>query len=83
MTWTTHPVDAAWRALRLDILRAAKFRCQIQGPDCTGRATHVDHVVGRGLSERPEDLRAACRTCNLQRGDPRKLTPKPRPRTNW
>jgi 5-methylcytosine-specific restriction endonuclease McrA len=83
MSWATHPTSQAWRDLRLSILRRDKWRCQIRGQRCTGKATHVDHILGRGVSERPEDLRAACATCNLERGDPRKLTPDPRPRTRW
>lgn len=83
MSWATHPVDAAWRRTRLLVLQRDNYRCQIRGPRCTGHATHVDHVLGRGLSESLADLRAACEPCNLERGDPRTLTPKPRPRTQW
>jgi len=43
-------VDAAWRRTRLLVLQRDGYRCQIRGPKCTGRATHVDHVLGRSES---------------------------------
>lgn len=56
--------------MRLEVLKRDGSQCQIVGPGCEGRATHVDHIVplfegGRRLD--PDNLRAACETCNLKR----------------
>jgi 5-methylcytosine-specific restriction enzyme A len=57
----------AWRRLRLAILDRDGWRCQINGPGCTQRATTVDHVIEReagGDMWSPANLRAACAHCN-------------------
>lgn len=48
--------------------------CQIRGPGCTHRATHVDHVVSPlegGSWFDPPNLRAACASCNKRKGSRR------------
>lgn len=57
-----------WKALRLQILQRDGHRCQIKGPKCKGRATHVDHIVDvldGGARLDPRNLRAACGSCNI------------------
>jgi hypothetical protein len=56
-----------WRAVRLRVLERDGYRCQIRGPRCTGGADVVDHVVDARVTGPvfdPENLRAACRSCN-------------------
>lgn len=62
------PYDARWRKVRVRILRRDGWLCQIRGPECLGEATEVDHIVpwrtgGAWYDE--DNLRAACRPCNL------------------
>ena len=62
-----------WRKLRPGILRRDGNVCHIRGPRCTVVATQVDHIISwRELDQSqwfaPELLRAACRSCNSQRG---------------
>jgi 5-methylcytosine-specific restriction endonuclease McrA len=61
----------AWRKLRLVVLARDGYTCQLQYPGCTGRATHVDHVLPLrfGGTNDLANLRAACASCNLRRGD--------------
>lgn len=56
----------AWRVRRDQILARDGFRCHW----CGGRATTADHVVPRALggSDKPENLVAACTSCNCRRG---------------
>jgi len=61
--------STSWRRIRKLILDRDEHRCQIQGPHCTKRATHVDHIIPRGIGGPPLDpanLRAACAKCNLE-----------------
>lgn len=64
-----------WRQLRALVLDRDGHRCQLpidaSGQLCGAYATHVDHVLPRskGGSDHPANLRAACQTCNLRRGD--------------
>jgi 5-methylcytosine-specific restriction endonuclease McrA len=61
----------AWRLLRDAVLVRDGYRCQIGGSRCTLRATSADHIVARhegGAFWDPANLRAACRSCNSQRG---------------
>jgi 5-methylcytosine-specific restriction enzyme A len=59
--------SAAWKQLRLLILRRDHNQCQIADYGCQGAATEVDHIVptSRGGAEfDPENCRAACRKCH-------------------
>jgi 5-methylcytosine-specific restriction endonuclease McrA len=59
---------------RQRILARDGYRCQLRLPGCTGRATHVDHIVPRGVGGTDDDSnrRAACAACNLRRGGARR-----------
>ena len=68
--------DAAWRRLRIEILRRDDYTCHYCGkPSLTGSDATVDHVVpfvqqGRidqGLRLDPYNCVAACRACNSAR----------------
>lgn len=75
---------SAWRKLRQVVLARDGYRCQLKVDGCTTVATHVHHVVGReATGDDPRHLVAACASCNLQVGDPRRHNPRPRPRTRW
>ena len=60
----------AWRRLRAAVLARDRYRCQIEGPRCLGKATTADHIVpkSQGGLDRPDNLRAACVPCNAERG---------------
>ena len=95
----TNPAyDSVWRRTRTQILDRDGHVCQIQLPGCKHTATEVDHIIrlsegGHRLD--PNNLRAACKPCNLarQRGRTAELAntidrlanPKPptRPSPNW
>lgn len=51
---------------RAIVMRRDGHRCQIRGPRCIGEATDCDHIGDR-LDHRPENMRAACRPCHLER----------------
>src|SRR6188508_2272908 len=55
---------------RLAILRRDNHECQIRGPGCLGVADTVDHIHPKawGGGENPENLRAACKVCNMRKG---------------
>lgn len=55
-----------WRTIRRDALAADNHTCQLGGPDCTGEATEVDHIIPTylGGGHEPENLRGVCRTCH-------------------
>lgn len=78
----------AWRKLRAAVLlaNAATNRgmctLQIKGV-CTGQATQVHHIQGKGAGDQESNLAAVCRGCNLKVGDPTRISPAPRPRSNW
>ncbi len=71
--------------MRARVLVRDGYQCRLQLPGvCTGRATHVHHIVGRGVSGDDERyLEAACGPCNLAVGDPTRRDPPPRPVTRW
>ena len=59
-----------WRRVRLEILARDGGQCQIRGEGCTGTATEVDHKVplrNGGNAFDPDNLRAACKPCNIAR----------------
>lgn len=63
----------SWRRLRRLILARDGYSCRVpvDGTDrlCGAYATHVDHITRRrdGGTDHPDNLRAACRDCNLAR----------------
>jgi 5-methylcytosine-specific restriction endonuclease McrA len=63
---------AAWQRLRKAVLVRDGYVCQIQGPHCTLAATTCDHILPTSthphLFWAEENLRAACRKCNLGAG---------------
>lgn len=60
-----------WRKRRARVLLRDRGLCQIRLPGvCQVQADCVDHIKGKGVSERDEDLRAACTPCNLKKGQP-------------
>lgn len=64
--------DRDWRKVRLLILRRDGYRCQIQGPGCTGHAGTVDHITSLhqgGARLDPANLQAACGHCNYGKGN--------------
>lgn len=83
MSWQGKGSTRAWRQARLRVLERDGHACQLQGPNCQGRATEVHHVQGRGVSEADRDLLASCRVCNGEAGDPTAGDPDPIIRTKW
>lgn len=60
----------AWRKIRRVVLARDGGLCQIRGPKCEVKATHVDHIepwLSGGAVFDDRNLRAACKTCNLSR----------------
>lgn len=61
-----------WRRIRKLVLERDGHRCRIQGPNCTGRADQVDHIVPvdhGGAWFDLDNLRAACKACNVGAGN--------------
>jgi 5-methylcytosine-specific restriction endonuclease McrA len=57
-----------WQAIRLQVLARDNHTCQIRGPKCRGRASHVDHIISvsqGGARLDPSNLQAACASCNV------------------
>lgn len=56
-----------WRRLVAAVLKRDGHTCAY----CRGRATTADHIVprSRGGPNTMDNLRAACRPCNLRRGN--------------
>lgn len=73
----------AWRTRRARVLSRDGYRCRVQLPGCTGAATQVHHVLGKGVSEHESDLVASCAPCNYAIGDPKPNDAAPRPTTKW
>lgn len=62
----------AWRKTRLIVLARDGYTCQIRTEGrCTVAATHVDHIISKakGGTDELTNLQAACRPCNLHKGD--------------
>ena len=63
---------AQWERTRRLVLERDRHLCQLEHPGCTGKATHVDHVIPRRFGGSDTDLgnlRASCASCNMRRGD--------------
>lgn len=60
-----------WARTRRLVLERDRRRCTLELPGCTGVASHVDHIIPRrfGGTDELANLRAACPSCNLRRGD--------------
>ena len=57
--------------LRYEVLKAAKFHCELCGVSADERALEVDHIVPRnnGGTEDPSNLQALCYRCNAMKRD--------------
>lgn len=65
----------AWRATRATVLaenqQANGGRCTLRLRGCTGEATVVHHVLGRGVTgDDRRYLTATCASCNGKAGEP-------------
>lgn len=69
MDWTLIPPRTR-AEIRRRVFSRDGYICQVRGPDCTGKAEEVDHIVPQALGGVHDDsnLRASCRVCNGQRG---------------
>lgn len=74
----------AWRRIRALVLARDGYRCRVNLPGCTTRATAAHHTVGRGVSgDNPDYLLASCDHCNGAAGDPTEHDPPSKPFTKW
>jgi diadenosine tetraphosphate (Ap4A) HIT family hydrolase len=57
--------------LRYEILKAAKFHCELCGISADDKALEVDHIVPKtkGGSNDPSNLQALCYSCNAMKRD--------------
>jgi ATP adenylyltransferase len=57
--------------LRYDVLKRARFRCELCGISADQKALEVDHILprSRGGSDDPINLQALCYTCNASKRD--------------
>jgi 5-methylcytosine-specific restriction endonuclease McrA len=57
--------------LRYEVLKAAKFRCELCGISAEERAVEVDHIRPRnkGGCDEISNLQAICHTCNAMKRD--------------
>lgn len=65
-----------WKRVRRVVLERDGHRCQIAGPNCTGHADQVDHITPVELGGAwfdLDNLRAACRRCNVGAGNRSRL----------
>jgi hypothetical protein len=65
-----------WQRLRRVVLERDGHVCRIQGPNCTTVATQVDHITPVELGGAwfdLDNLRAACRRCNVGAGNQQRL----------
>lgn len=73
----------AHQQLRRRVL-ARRPICEINGPGCTRIATHLDHIIPvskGGAWHDPDNVRPACATCNLRRGNRTDPPRRPEPLT--
>ena len=62
---------ADWDAVRRLVLERDGYACRIRGARCKGKASTVDHIIPRALGGPaldPDNLQAACWTCNYGKG---------------
>jgi 5-methylcytosine-specific restriction endonuclease McrA len=63
--------------LRLAVLARDEFVCQLRLEGCVLVATHADHVNRREThGDGLDNLQAACKPCNLKKGQPKQADPK-------
>jgi ATP adenylyltransferase len=57
--------------LRYEVLKRARFRCELCGISADVRALEVDHIVprSRGGTDDPDNLQALCYRCNAMKRD--------------
>jgi diadenosine tetraphosphate (Ap4A) HIT family hydrolase len=57
--------------LRYEVLKRARFRCDLCGVSADVRALEVDHIVprNRGGTDDPDNLQALCYSCNAMKRD--------------
>ncbi len=57
--------------LRYEVLKHARFRCELCGVSADVRALEVDHIVprSRGETDDPDNLQALCYRCNSMKRD--------------
>src|SRR5215204_2517390 len=57
--------------LRYEVLKRARFRCELCGVSADVRALEVDHIVPRnkGGTDDPDNLQALCYSCNSMKRD--------------
>jgi hypothetical protein len=57
--------------LRYEVLKQARFRCELCGVSADVRALEVDHIVprSRGGNDAPDNLQALCYRCNAMKRD--------------
>ena len=79
-----------WLVLRKLVLARDNYVCQLRLPGCKTKATQVDHIIG--LAQAPErrwdptNLRAACKSCNVAKGNqdnPRGAPWQRKPSRQW
>ena len=71
-TMTARLLTRRWERTRRLVLERDGYVCRLELPGCTGRASHVDHVIPRRFGGSDTDLsnlRASCARCNTRRGD--------------
>jgi 5-methylcytosine-specific restriction endonuclease McrA len=66
---TAQRFGPGWARISRLVIERDGHECQLRLPGCTLVAT-ADHVLprSRGGTSDPENLRAACRSCNSRRG---------------
>jgi 5-methylcytosine-specific restriction endonuclease McrA len=67
MSWASstrrYDLPENWEELRSQVLREARYRCEIRTTGCILVATEVDHK-NRGNDHSRSNLRAACTKCH-------------------
>lgn len=85
---------AAWKRLRVKVLKRDNYRCQLREPGCTGDATQVDHITNTaagGAELDPDNCQSSCPTCNARKAQREavkartawKRKPEQHPGMNW
>lgn len=73
LIWQHRAMDAKYvpGSLRYQVLKKARFRCELCGTSAEEKALDVDHILPRnkGGKTLPENLQALCYTCNSQKRD--------------
>ena len=71
--WQHRRVSAGYISgtLRYEVLKSARFRCELCGVSADVRALEVDHIVPRvrGGTDDPDNLQALCYSCNSMKRD--------------